>query len=214
MQISGTASTSLLVEWNVNTPVSSIVTFYPTNNPSQARDEVNVLLKSGVHRMVLLDLFPNTAYTIIIKGRDFRGNEASSGPIAFSTASDTRPPVLYDLEVTSEIIGSGTEATAQIVVSYKTDELSTSQVEYGEGTGTIYTQKSQLDTNMSQSHLVIISGLTPSKVYHLRAISKDEGGNSGYSIDKVIVTNATTENAFDLVIKNLSSIFSFLQWWN
>jgi hypothetical protein len=209
-QVTGTSSTTLLVEWNSNTPISSIVTYYPSAKPAQARDEVNVSLKNGQHRMILLNLEPNTTYSIIVKGRDFIGNEASSGVLGFKTASDTRPPQVFDFEVTSEVIGSGQEATAQLVVSYKTDEEATAQIEYGEGTGTTYTQKSQEDGNMSENHIVIISGLTPSKVYHLRAVSKDEGGNLGYSIDKVIVTTPTTENALDLAIKNLTSIFSFL----
>jgi len=209
-QVTGTSMTTLLVEWESNTPVNSLVTYYPSKNPAQAKDEVNVALKNGKHRMILLYLEPNTDYSIIVKGRDFMGNEATSGVIPFKTASDTRPPQISDFEVTSEIIGSGQEATAQLVVSYKTDEAATAQIEYGEGTGTIYTQKSQEDSNMSVNHIVIISGLTPSKVYHLRAVAKDAEENVGYSIDKVIVTNPTTQDAFDLAIKNLTSIFSFL----
>lgn len=209
-QISGTSTTSLLIEWDVNTPITSIITYYPSNNPAQAKDEVNVALKSGKHRMVLLDLYANTSYVIIIRGRDFKGNEATTGVIPFTTASDTRPPSVYDLQISSEIIGSGQEATAQLVVTYKTDEPATSQVEFGEGTGTNYSQKTQEDKSLAQNHLVIISGLTPSKVYHLRAISYDEQGNEGVSIDKVIVSSSSTENALDLVIKNLTSIFAFL----
>ncbi|MDY0097144.1 MAG: fibronectin type III domain-containing protein [Candidatus Dojkabacteria bacterium] len=209
-QVSGTASATLLVEWSSNTPVSSVVTYYPTSSPEKALDEVNVALKGGTHRMVLLNLLPNTPYSIIVSGRDFMGNEASSNILSFTTAVDTRPPQIYDLEVSSEVLGSGQEATAQLVISYKTDEPATSQVEYGEGTGTTYAQKSQEDTVLSINHIVIISGLTPSKVYHLRALSNDKEGNTGYSIDKVVVTNPSTEAAFNLAINNLVSIFSFL----
>ena len=209
-QVTGTAFTTLLVEWTSNTPISSVVTYFPSSSPDQARDEVNVALKSGKHRAVLLNLFPNTQYAILISGRDFMGNEASSGVINFTTAVDTRPPQIHDLEVSSEIIGSGDEATAQLVVSYKTDEPATAQIEYGEGTGSNYSQKSQEDTIYSNNHIVIISGLTPSKVYHLRAISKDEEANIGLSIDKVVVTKNSSDNAFDLAISNLVSIFSFL----
>ena len=209
-QVTGTASTTLLIEWETNTPTSSIVTYYPVNNPAQAKDEVNVALKKGKHRMILLKLEPNAQYNILVRGKDFMGNEANAGSRIFKTASDTRPPQLYDLEVSTEIIGSGEQATAQFIVSYKTDEMSTSQVEYGEGTGTMYTQKTQEDTTKSLNHLVIISGLTPGKVYHLRALSKDDAGNLGYSIDKVVVAPVAAENALNIAIKNLTSIFSFM----
>lgn len=209
-QVSGAAYTTLLVEWVSNTAISSVVTYFPSSSPEQALDEVNVALKAGKHRAVILNLLPNTQYSIIISGKDFIGNEANSGIINFTTAVDTRPPQIYDLEVSSEIIGSGDEASAQLVVSYKTDEPTSAQIEYGEGTGSTYSQKSQEDTILSNNHIVIISGLTPSKVYHLRAVSKDEEGNLGYSIDKVIVSSSSSENAFDLAIDNLISIFSFL----
>ncbi len=209
-QVSGTSSSTLLVEWSSNTPISSVVTYYPSSSPERALDEVNVALKNGKHRMILLNLEANTTYSIIISGRDFMGNEASSGVKTFATASDTRPPQIFDLEVSSEIIGAGQEATAQLVISYKTDEPATSQVEFGEGTGATYSQRSQEDTVLSENHIVILSGLTPSKVYHLRAMSKDAGNNVGYSVDKVVVTSSATDNAFDLAVNSLVSIFSFL----
>lgn len=138
------------------------------------------------------------------------GNEAISEVNIFNTAADTRAPKVFDLEVNPEIIGVGDESTVQLVVSFKTDELGTSQVEYGEGTGTNYSQKTQEDKSLANNHIVIVSGLTPGKVYHLRALSTDEEGNVGNSIDKVVVTPAGAENALDLAISNLISIFSFL----
>jgi hypothetical protein len=56
---------------------------------------------------------------------------------------------------------------------------------------------------------VVISNLTPSKVYHLRAISKDKAGNEAKSVDQVVITPKATDNALDLVITNLSEAFSF-----
>ncbi|MCA9372988.1 hypothetical protein KC921_02735, partial [Candidatus Woesebacteria bacterium] len=86
----------------------------------------------------------------------------------------------------------------------------TSQVEFGEGTGTTYSQKTQEDTNLTVNHLVVISNLTPSKVYHVRAISKDKASNEGVSIDTVTITPKATRNALDLVMTNLGVVFGFL----
>ena len=102
------------------------------------------------------------------------------------------------------------EAHAQLLVSFNTDEPATSQVEYGEGTGTTYSQKTQEDANLTLNHLVVISGLSPSKVYHLRAITKDKAGNTTNSVDTAAITPKATENALDLVIGNLTEVFSFL----
>jgi hypothetical protein len=143
------------------------------------------------------------------------GNEAVSDIQTFTTATDTRPPQIENLRVegSTSVVSTGAnqQAYAQLVISWDTDEPSTSQVEIGEGTGTTYAQRSQEDRNMTTNHIVILSNLTPSKVYHLRAISKDIGGNIGYSLDTVTITPKSTDSALDLVIGNLSEVFGFLR---
>lgn len=210
-QINGTAKTTLLVRWASNTPISSIVTYYPTGAPQLAKDEVNVALEAGAHQMILFNLEPQTPYSLVIRGQDVAGNEAASDVQQITTSADTRPPQITELKAESEIIGTGEEATAQLIVSYKTDEPATSQVEYGEGAGSMYSQKSQRSTTPTDNHLVIISGLTPGRVYHLRSISVDAAGNEALSVDKVVVTQKATADALDLVVNNLVGIFSFLK---
>lgn len=213
-QVSNTAQSTLLVTWTTNTDVSSIITYYPEGNTGDARDEVNVTLIKGEHRMILRGLLPQTNYTLIVKGRDKIGNEAVSDSQRVTTATDTRPPQIMELKVEGSNIPSvataGQDQLAQLVVTWNTDEPSTSQVEFGEGTSTTYSQKTQEDNNLTTNHLVVISGLTSSKVYHMRAIAKDKAGNDGKSIDTVSITPKATENALNLVIQNLQEAFGFL----
>lgn len=209
-QVKGTARSTLLVVWESNTAISSVITYYPVVNPGAAKDEFNIALKNGKHQMVLYDLEPQTTYALIIKGKDAAGNEAVGEIQQVSTSADTRAPIISDLKVDSEVLGVGEEATAQLVVSYKTDEAATAQIEFGEGSGTSYSQKTQEDGSLTSHHLIVISELSPAKVYHLRAISKDDVGNKAESLDKVVITPKATENALDLVVSNLSSAFGFL----
>ena len=209
-QVKGTARSTLLVTWETNTQVTSVITYYPLVSPAAAKDEVNIALKNGKHQMVLYDLEPQTTYVLIVKGKDAAGNEAVGEIQQVSTSSDTRPPIINDLKVDSEIVGTGEEASAQLVISYTTDEPATAQVEFGEGSGTSYSQKTQQDGTLSTHHLVVISELLPAKVYHLRALSKDSFDNVGQSLDKVVITPKATENALDLVVSNLSGVFGFL----
>ncbi len=213
-QVARTAQPSVLVTWTTNTEVSSIVTYYPQGNASEARDEVNVALKKGEHQMIVRGLFPQARYAMIIKGRDKAGNEAESDTQTFTTATDTRPPQITGLKVeganTSQAVSGGQKQQQQLVVSWNTDEAATSQVEFGEGTGSTYSQRTQEDSNLAFNHVVVISGLSPSKVYHLRVLSKDKAGNSGNSIDTVTITPKSSDNALDLVITNLQQIFGFI----
>ncbi|MFZ1721749.1 MAG: hypothetical protein WAU07_04540 [Microgenomates group bacterium] len=210
-QVRGTAQSTLLITWESNTEISSIVTYYPLASPALAKDAVNVALKSGRHQMILSELTPQSTYAIVIKGKDVAGNEAVGEVQQVTTASDTRPPVISELKVDGEILGTGEEATAQLIISYKTDEPATAQIEFGEGSGSTYSQKTQEDGALANNHLVVISELSPAKVYHLRALSKDEAGNAAQSVDKVVITPKATENALDLVITSMSQIFGFLK---
>ena len=156
-------------------------------------------------------MLPETTSNLLVRGQDRLGNEATSDIQRFTTATDTRPPALSNVQVNTAIIkNEAGENSAQITVSWDTDEPTTSQVEFGEGTGTTYAQSTQQDSNLTFNHLVVISGLSPSKVYHLRAISNDAAGNIGTSIDTVTITPKATDNALDLVISNLQQIFGFL----
>lgn len=213
-QVANTAQTTVLVTWSTNTEVSSIITYYPENNLTGSKDEVKVALEKGPHSMFVRGLLPQTNYALVVRGRDKIGNEAISDTQTFTTATDTRPPQIINLKVVGGTVPpvgfAAGEVKAQLVITWDTDEPATSQVEFGEGTGSTYVQKSQEDGNLTTNHAVILSNLTPSQVYHLRAISKDAAGNEAQSIDQVTIAPKATKSALDLVVKNLSEAFSFV----
>lgn len=210
-QVRNTAQPTVFVSWKTNTPTSSIITYYPGGDTTAAKDEVNVSLVNGEHRLIIRGLFPETTYTMVVKGRDKAGNEAASDPQRVTTATDTRPAQVSNLKVEGTIqkVDSNQESLAQLVVSWTTDEPTTTQVEYGEGTGTTYSQKTQEDSNLTTDHLVVITGLVPSRVYHLRALSKDKASNLTQSIDTVTITPKATDRALDLVVNSLQQVFGF-----
>lgn len=213
-QVVNTAQSTLLVSWQSNTSISSVVTYFPETNPELARDIVDLKLVEGEHKMLIKGLFPQMTYIIRVSGKDIIGNEALSDAIRITTAADSRAPLLSSMTIEStnvtQVSGMTQTTNSQLIVSWTTDEPSTSQVEFGEGSGTVYNQLTQQDTDLSYNHVVIISGLTPSKVYHLRAISMDAAGNVSKSIDTLTITPKATDNAFDLVITILKDSFGFL----
>ncbi len=95
---------------------------------------------------------------------------------------DSTPPVISG--VTAQNI---TDIGAQIV--WQTDELATSQVEWG--TDTSYGNSSPLDPTLVFSHSVIIGGLQPGITYHFRVHSSDGVGNPGVSGDQMFTTAVT-----------------------
>ena len=161
--------------------------------------------------MSLSSLFPEKVYVLSVKGRDRIGNEAVSENIRFTTATDTRPPVISEMTVDTAPVGSSNTNSqkSQIVVSWNTDELSTSSIEYGEGYSDTYQLKSTTDYTLTYNHAVVISGLEPSKVYHFRSVSKDKANNTGYSSNTVSITSSISNDATTLILDSLRRLFNF-----
>ncbi|MEI6462087.1 MAG: LamG-like jellyroll fold domain-containing protein [bacterium] len=211
-QIKNTAETSILISWTSNTEITSMITYYPEGKIEQSRDSVNLNLLVGSHQMTLTGLMPDVSYSLVVRGLDKVGNEARSDIVKFTTASDTRPPVITDLLVEtypSDTSATGGNKTAQVIVSWKTDEPATSQIEYGDGNTDIYKYKTPEDGNLNVNHVVIISNLEIAKIYHLVAVSKDKASNISKSQDIVTITANTQDNALDLILKNIRGIFNF-----
>ena len=209
-QVVGMPSATIRLIWDSNAPISSIVSYYPASHPEQTLDQIRLAL-SLKHEIIMKDLTDETDYVFIIKGKDAAGNEATVITKKVQTSNDIRPPEIQNMNLESTIVGVGDAARAQIIVSWDTDEPSTTQVEYAQGTGSSYGQTTQEDTNLTMNHTVTISELTPSKIYHLRVISKDKANNVGKSPDTVNITPNATEEALNLVINNLAKTFGFLK---
>ena len=162
------------------------------------------------HEMVISGLIDESEYVSGIRGLELAGSEAVVEEKTVKTATDLRSPEVSDVNIESTITGVGEEAKAQVIISWNTDEPSTTQVEYGEGTGSEYVLKTQEDASMIKNHVVTIPDLKPANIYHLRVVSKDKAGNVGTSFDSVVITPKATKSALNLVIESLSKTFGFL----
>lgn len=209
-QVAGLPTATLRLIWTTNTEVSTIITYYPESNPTAVKDFIALKL-TKTHDVLLKDLLDDTDYVLNVRGKDAAGNEAVYPVQKVKTAVDFRPPEILNMEVEATIVGVGDEAKAQVVITWDTDEPSSTQVEYAEGTGTNYGQSTQEDPALTTNHAVTITGLLPAKIYHLRALSKDKTNNSGKSGDYVVVTPKSTKDALSLVIESLSKTFKFLK---
>lgn len=106
-------------------------------------------------------------------------NSSSSGAIS---VKDSTPPTI------SAVTSSGATASSA-TITWKTDEASSSQVEYG--IASTYGSVTALATSLVTNHSVTLSGLTAGSVYHFRVHSKDSSGNAASSGD-LTFTTATT----------------------
>jgi hypothetical protein len=157
--------------------------------------------------MTVSDLNYNTIYTLTATSVDDLGNSATSDLQQFKSGTDTRPPIISNLTTQPSIVGSGASAKGQLVVSWHTDKAGTSQVQYGNGAAGDYTTKTAANADLVNNHVVVVSGLSTSEVYHIQAISNDAEGIRGVSTDQTSIVGQASDNALSIVFNALQSIF-------
>lgn len=147
-----------------------------------------------VHTGLILGLSSNTKYYYCIYATDLSGNTSQSCGHSFTTLAesvelDSNPPTVSLIDITSV-------SQTSVTISWTTDEVSNAEIEYGTTAG--YGSTTPLNTDLSTSHSVTITGLTPDTEYHYRVRSSDEIGNISHSTDNTFTTSP-------LVIENSST---------
>ncbi len=133
------------------------------------------------HSVDLSGLTASTIYHYRVKSADTAGNLRTSSDRTFTTNAivDTTPPTVSS-------ISSGSIAQDSATVTWTTNEVSDTQVEYGLTSS--YGSTSSLDVSLVSSHSVDLSGLATSTTYHYRVKSRDASGNLRNSLDHTFTT--------------------------
>ncbi len=206
--ITGEPTSTQRITWSTNVAANSAVTYGVVG--SGGSDITSAELKTE-HEIIIRDLTDNSEYFLVAQSRDADGNLATSDRQTFHTALDTRPPKIKDLTVESTIRGTGSEARGQLIVSWNTDEPSTSQVAYGEGsTGTTTTSQTTEDANKTTEHTVVISDLSTAKVYNVSALSRDKASNQAKSEPQSAIIGRASESVLSIIFNTMQKIFGFL----
>ena len=161
---------SAVITWSTNIPANSLVEYGET----AAYGMQSPLYAAGVteHSVAIGGLFPGTEYHFRAVSEDGFGGVAYSDDHVFETPLD--PLVISDARVDS--VGQTWAA-----VSWTTNRPGNSRVEYGETAS--YGSFTPLDPDRVTEHAVVITGLSPGTVYHMRALSEDGLGFSAASDD-------------------------------
>ncbi|HYP26594.1 MAG TPA: fibronectin type III domain-containing protein [Blastocatellia bacterium] len=167
LSASNVASNAATITWATDEPANTQVEFGTTTGYGNLT-QVDSVLKTS-HSVILGGLSGGTTYYYRVRSRDVDGNLSVSQGLTFTTTRlDTMPPVISNVAATNVTLSGAT-------ISWDTDEASDSQVEYGRTSslGSTTTVNPLLVTR----HSVVLSGLTQSKTYYYRVMSRDAGGN-------------------------------------
>lgn len=158
---------------------------------TQAVGEPSPAVAGSSESMMVSGLNSETTYYFAIKTSDEVPNTSGLSNIPSLSTLDVTDPVISNIQ--------SSPALTTVTITWTTDELSTSQVEYGL-TGSYGTQ-TILDANLVTSHVVEITSLDPETTYHFRVKSKDASDNEAISGENTFDTTTPP----DPVISNISS---------
>lgn len=214
VSISDISETKASINWVTNVKTDAIVEFGAT----QALGMQQGIEESSVnHKVEIIGLTPSATYYYRVKSRDAYGNLVTSGIASFGTKSDTTGPVIKDIKTETSTVGSGETSRVQVIISWSTDESSTSVVEYGTGLGASdsegnksYEKKTNEETTYNQSHIIILSDLKSSTTYHFRVKSIDQSLNASSSQDYTVLTPPKEESMLQIILKSLEDTFGWV----
>ena len=172
----GTGGTTATITWTTNEPATSRVD-YGTAPDALTQNATNGALVTS-HSLPLTGLTAGTTYYYRVTSVDAATNSATSptapaAPLTFVTpAPDTTPPVISSVSAVPGANGSAT-------ITWNTDELSTSRVDYGTDSGALNLNVSA--PALVTAHSLALSGLLPNTTYYYRVTSVDAFTNSATS---------------------------------
>ncbi len=212
-EVKNTTQPTINIFWDTNVSTIGYIDFEPTSDPNLKRSEAEKEYKTE-HNITLIGLVANSAYTLSVNARDSLGNTITSAVYNFTTAEDSRPPEISNIKVETRLSEAsnefGSEAFAQLIVTWDTDELATTQVQFNQGTTGDYTQKTPLDENLTFNHIAVLTNLNPSSVYKLQVLSRDNTGNEAKGKNMVIISAQAKENPLAVILGRLSDVFGFI----
>ena len=213
IKVSNVASDGATISWRTNIDVAGTIVF-GTDKLDQTQGDA---IAAKDHSLTLRALKPAVKYQFSIKASDFFGDTVISDPQSFTTIVDTTPPIIKDMKSEVSIITDQAGSTsAQAIISWSTDEPATSQIRYAMGVaaGDDYPLSTTEDTNLTTSHILIITNLKSSSTYHLKLISKDGSGNIAASDDYTVLTLNQQKSLLQYVIQILEEKFSWIKGLN
>lgn len=178
-------STGATVTWATDQVSTSQVEYGTTT----AYGNITSVNTSGVtaHSQDLTNLLSATVYHFRVYSTNVSGSQTVSGDLTFTTL----PPVVNAPVISGVAAGMITSSGA--IITWATDQASSSQVEYG--ITTAYGMITTVNPNIVTSHSQVLSGLSAATLYHYRVYSSNSTGMQTISGDYTFTTLSQTVRA-------------------
>lgn len=207
---------SAVFKWVTNKESDSKITYTPYRGDLLAVEESKEIkdsVRTVIHEVTISDFQPGVRYNIRIESEDINGNIATEIIDPFSTSEDDYPPIISQIKTNSSI-SSDRDGKIQTVVSWITNEPSTTMVYYMEGVhgpNVELSGKTEKKNDYSRDHVVLFTEFSPGTVYTFRVESIDSGGNKTLSDPNTFMTPRKSESIIDVIIRVLEDTFGWVK---
>ncbi len=201
-------------KWVTNKESDSTIQFAPYYNNILAIDQSKTVKDNAfsvIHEIEVKDFVAGTFYDVEFISVDSKGNVATEMLSKFSTSEDDFPPDITHIKADSTVfIDRGNKI--QTIISWLSNEPSTSQVYYQEGVhggDAELSESTTLNTNYTKEHVMVITKFKPGIVYSFRVESIDSGGNITTSKSHTFMTAKKKESIIQIIMKILEDTFGW-----
>ncbi|MCF6276951.1 MAG: fibronectin type III domain-containing protein [Candidatus Magasanikbacteria bacterium] len=200
--------------WVTSVIADSKVTYTPYRDGVLSFDEAvskDDKAMTTIHEIEIRDFEGGIVYQIELSGKDVSGNIVSKVIPTYSTTDIDMAPIISQVQTDSAML-PGDDQRIQAVISWATNEPSTSQIYFQKGFSTSDTLKSKtaLDPNYVKRHVLVLTNFEPGSVYQFQVESKDSTGNITKSRTFTILTPKQKESVFQVILKNIEETFSWV----
>ena len=192
------------ITFNTNVATDMIVTYTDADNPENSGFQGLPEL-TPKHEITLKNLASGATFAIKVKVRDEIGNETEENFSTFSTIKDEKPPQIDNVRTESALMQ---DDKVQSIITWKTDEQSTSTLIYREGKNGEEKEYKNSDS-LSANHVVVITAFKSGTVYNFKVKSVDAAGNEAISEYFSFLTPKMQDNIIQVIIKNFTEIFGW-----
>ncbi len=164
----------------------------------------NPLVKNDiVQQLDVVPLFGSANYV----SENFRvGDVAIGGEAEFLLTEDSPEPIAID-SIRGESFTEKNKQEVKLVLSWRTNKLAKSEVEYSKGIG--QTKKTAAEDEYGLNHSMVIGGLDQASTYVYSVSATDRFGNKITSESHAVYTGSKTVSLFDLIAGAIGEVFGW-----
>ena len=211
-----TSADEVVFRWTTNVDSSSAVQYIPYRDNIKIVDQAKTISEENptiIHQITIPELESGIIYDIELISQSADGTTVTKTIDAFTSSAANTPPIVTNIQTESALL-QGKDVKVQTIISWTTNESSTSQVFYRKGVSSAdeeLPEKTALDTSYTKKHIVVITNFEPGAVYQFRVDSSDFSGKNTQSKPLTILTPQKEQTVFDVIINAAQQSFGWIK---